>query len=192
MRILLDTNVLGRLTQPTHRMHVSAVSAVESLLQKDHELRLVPQVIYEFWAIATRSDTENGVGLTIDSLSTDIFTAYPNDFAISVVLLQRVIAPRVTPITVARSEIRPVSSPFDSHSRCYLAGKLLHAENMPEFRNSQRQWTPGRYEYSRQPQTKVFHAFLIYLDADGSEKLIDAANGLECRWPAYASSRFRP
>ena len=54
MRILLDTNVLGRLSQPGHAMHATAISAVKVLRDGQHELRLVPQVIYEYWTVATR------------------------------------------------------------------------------------------------------------------------------------------
>jgi predicted nucleic acid-binding protein len=66
MRVLIDTNVLGRLSQPGHAMHATAVSAVKVLRDGQHELRIVPQVIYEFWAVATRPASENGLGFTIE------------------------------------------------------------------------------------------------------------------------------
>lgn len=66
MRILLDTNILGRLAQPDHAQHPTARHAVDTLNLADHELRLVPQIIYEFWAISTRGVNENGCGLTHD------------------------------------------------------------------------------------------------------------------------------
>ncbi len=64
MRILVDTNVLGRLCQPRHPMFGSASRAVESLLEHGHELRIVPQCLYEFWAVATRGVEQNGLAFS--------------------------------------------------------------------------------------------------------------------------------
>lgn len=65
MRILVDTNILGRLSQPGHPLQFVALQAAKTLLDQDHELRTVPQVLYEYWAIATRPSTQNGIGLSI-------------------------------------------------------------------------------------------------------------------------------
>lgn len=65
MKVLVDTNILARLSQAGHPQQSIAASAVKSLLEAGHELRIVPQVIYEYWAIATRPADENGLGLTI-------------------------------------------------------------------------------------------------------------------------------
>ena len=64
MRVLLDTNIVGRLCQPNHNHYGVAVAAIEHLLQAGHDLRLVPQVLYEFWAVATRPLAENGFGFS--------------------------------------------------------------------------------------------------------------------------------
>jgi predicted nucleic acid-binding protein len=72
MRILVDTNILGRLSQPGHPMHGTAVRAVEILRDDQHELRMVPQVIYEYWAVATRPADQNGLGLTIEETEASI------------------------------------------------------------------------------------------------------------------------
>jgi len=72
MKILLDTNILGRIAQPDHQMHEVTVSAVESLLREGHDLRTVPQVIYEFWAIATRSAADNGFGFSVTQAHAEI------------------------------------------------------------------------------------------------------------------------
>lgn len=72
MKILVDTNILGRLSQPRHAHHAIAASAVETLLRKDEELRLVPQVIYEFWAIGTRAISQNGLGLTVSQVESEL------------------------------------------------------------------------------------------------------------------------
>jgi predicted nucleic acid-binding protein len=72
MRVLIDTNVLGRLSQPSHVMHATAVSAVKILRDRQHELRIVPQVIYEFWTVATRPASQNGLGFTIEEAEAKI------------------------------------------------------------------------------------------------------------------------
>ena len=55
MRVLIDTNILGRLSQPGHAMHATAVRAVKILRDGQHELRMVPQIIYEFCLRSTPS-----------------------------------------------------------------------------------------------------------------------------------------
>jgi hypothetical protein len=66
VRILLDTNILGRLSQPDHPLHESARHSIERLKRENHELRIVPQVLYEYWAIATRPVVDRGLGFSID------------------------------------------------------------------------------------------------------------------------------
>ena len=43
MSILLDTNILTRLVQPSHPHHPPASAAVLSLQQRREDLRVVPQ-----------------------------------------------------------------------------------------------------------------------------------------------------
>jgi predicted nucleic acid-binding protein len=59
--ILLDANVLLRLSQPGHWHEPVAVAAVRSL-HRSHRLVLVPQAIYEYWVVATRPIDVNGLG----------------------------------------------------------------------------------------------------------------------------------
>src|SRR3972149_8573180 len=63
MRILLDTNVLCRLAERGHPQHAFAESAVIKLRYDQHELCLVPQVMYEYWVVVTRPIAENGLGM---------------------------------------------------------------------------------------------------------------------------------
>lgn len=65
MRIMLDTNVLTRLANPAlPEQHESAEAAVESLRTNHHVPVLVPQSLYEFWAVATRPLDVNGLGMS--------------------------------------------------------------------------------------------------------------------------------
>jgi predicted nucleic acid-binding protein len=61
MRILLDSNVLLRLSLPNHPHSADAANAVE-LLQSRHQCVISPQAIYEFWVVATRPTDVNGLG----------------------------------------------------------------------------------------------------------------------------------
>ena len=63
MRILLDTNVLLRLADQEHVQHPIVRSAIESLDDRDCEMVIVPQVLYECWVVATRPTDVNGLGV---------------------------------------------------------------------------------------------------------------------------------
>ncbi|HUQ71446.1 MAG TPA: PIN domain-containing protein [Planctomycetaceae bacterium] len=65
MRILLDTNVLLRLDDVAHAQHADALAATEHLHADGHTCVLVPQVLYEFWVVATRPLEVNGLGLDV-------------------------------------------------------------------------------------------------------------------------------
>jgi predicted nucleic acid-binding protein len=65
MKILLDTNVLLRLEDSAHAQHAAAFAAVEHLGTAGQECVLVPQVVYEFWVVATRPLNVNGMGLDV-------------------------------------------------------------------------------------------------------------------------------
>lgn len=64
MLVLVDTNVLLRVVEPSHVQHVQAVRALRTNRQAGHELCLVPQNHYEFWVVATRPLAQNGLSMT--------------------------------------------------------------------------------------------------------------------------------
>ena len=61
-RYLVDTNVLLRAAAPKSDHHAAAVQAIKRLASRGEELFLVPQVLVEFWAVATRPVEVNGYG----------------------------------------------------------------------------------------------------------------------------------
>jgi len=63
MRVLVDTNIVTRSAQPGHPMYQDATDAVSTLRQRGEQLCLVPQNLYEYWAVCTRPAGENGLGL---------------------------------------------------------------------------------------------------------------------------------
>ena len=55
--------MLCRLAERGHPHHVFAESAVAKLRTDQHELCLVPHVLYEYWVVVTRPVAENGLGM---------------------------------------------------------------------------------------------------------------------------------
>jgi len=64
MTVLFDTNILTRAAQPGHALQEIALKAGDILKTRGETLCVVPQVLYEFWSVATRPPGENGLGLT--------------------------------------------------------------------------------------------------------------------------------
>ncbi len=67
--ILLDTNLLTRMTRSHEPQSGIARAAIQTLLQRRERLIVVPQNLYEFWAVATRPAGpppagRNGLGMT--------------------------------------------------------------------------------------------------------------------------------
>jgi predicted nucleic acid-binding protein len=64
MAILIDANVLLRLLQP-HHPHCHVVQRALSTLRTNNEtLYVTAQNLVEFWAVATRPTSDNGLGMT--------------------------------------------------------------------------------------------------------------------------------
>jgi len=70
MRILLGTNVLCRLAQRGHPQHLVSESSLFKLRDNGHELCLVPQVLYEYWVVATRPTEQNGLNMSSANVDT--------------------------------------------------------------------------------------------------------------------------
>lgn len=80
MKILVDTNLIVRFSDPADQQHPIAIRSLELLAQQGHELRLVPQIIYEYWVVATRPIENNGLGFSVEQLDVclkDIVALFP-------------------------------------------------------------------------------------------------------------------
>lgn len=69
--ILLDTNILGRITNAADPQYTVSRKALDTLRIKGERLVIVPQNLFEFRAIATRPPGkkpagQNGLGMKID------------------------------------------------------------------------------------------------------------------------------
>lgn len=72
MNLLIDTNILLRLADPGHVQRQQARSAVQHLTSVGHAGVLVPQVLYEFWVVATRPLEQNGLGGSTEQAARDV------------------------------------------------------------------------------------------------------------------------
>ena len=72
MRILVDTNLLLRMSSKTHPMYETARAAIRWIVINNHEAVIVPQVLYEYWVAATRPVENNGLGLSVAQVDTDL------------------------------------------------------------------------------------------------------------------------
>lgn len=62
--MLTDTSTLLRTVQPEHPQYEVAVRACEILAARSRELVIVPQNLVEFWVVATRPLSQNGLGMS--------------------------------------------------------------------------------------------------------------------------------
>lgn len=62
MKILGDANILIRTANPVDPEHQTSIDALRQLAVSGHELIVVPQVLYEYWVVATRPDCQQRSG----------------------------------------------------------------------------------------------------------------------------------
>lgn len=64
MNTLVDTNLLLRLAEPAHPMHQTALKALSVIGSRGDTVHVCSQNLIEFWAVASRPVTANGLGMT--------------------------------------------------------------------------------------------------------------------------------
>lgn len=72
MSFLVDVNILCRIACPGDPQHGAAKASVRSLLQMGQPLFITPQVVREFWVVATRPRQANGLGMTTAEVAASI------------------------------------------------------------------------------------------------------------------------
>jgi predicted nucleic acid-binding protein len=72
MAFLIDTNILLRTLQPHHPHCAAAERAVAALRIRDEALHVAAQNLVEFWAVATRPESENGLGMSIQAATREL------------------------------------------------------------------------------------------------------------------------
>jgi predicted nucleic acid-binding protein len=63
MRVLLDTNILLRISDPAHPHHQPAVRSLKALAVAGGTFTISSQNVYEFLAVATRPLQDRGLGM---------------------------------------------------------------------------------------------------------------------------------
>jgi len=85
MAYLPDTSVILRLNEPTNPLCKIVEQCLDKLGQNGEALVIVPQILVEFWVVATRPKSVNGLGLTIEEAEKElknlqsIFTVLPEN-----------------------------------------------------------------------------------------------------------------
>lgn len=69
---LLDTNVWLRVVQSGSIQHPIAVNAIATLLEQGDELYITAQNVIEFWSVASRPATANGLGWSTGAVGLEI------------------------------------------------------------------------------------------------------------------------
>ncbi len=64
MSYAVDTNVLARTVHKNHPMQEIARQAIDKLLEAGETVFVFPQILYEFWVLATRPIQANGFGMS--------------------------------------------------------------------------------------------------------------------------------
>lgn len=64
MAYLADTNILLRWVSPADPQHSLAVNSVKSLQRRGEIVHITPQNLIEFWNVATRPASVNGLGMS--------------------------------------------------------------------------------------------------------------------------------
>ena len=62
--MLVDSNILVRVSHTTDPQHQLALDATAKLKLANQTLCIVPQNIYEYWSVATRPTAVNGLGFS--------------------------------------------------------------------------------------------------------------------------------
>lgn len=85
MKYLPDTSVVVRLYDTQNPIFKSVNECFDKLRKNGDELVITPQVLVEFWAVATRPVSANGLGMTTEKAEKELenlqklFTLLPED-----------------------------------------------------------------------------------------------------------------
>ncbi len=72
MPYLPDTNIVLRLVNKKDPFHQIVSQAIEKLEQSGEEIVIIPQILVEFWTVATRPINVNSLGMTADTAEKEL------------------------------------------------------------------------------------------------------------------------
>lgn len=85
MAYLCDTSIVLRLAQPHLPIYQAVFQSLKRLSEIDEQIVIVPQILVEFWVVATRPTNVNGLGMTTEQAENElrhlqgIFTVLPEN-----------------------------------------------------------------------------------------------------------------
>jgi len=85
MSYLSDTSIVLRLAQPHLPIYQTVFQALAKLRRSGEQIIIVPQILVEFWVVATRPTNVNDLGMTTDNAEKElenlqsIFTVLPEN-----------------------------------------------------------------------------------------------------------------
>jgi predicted nucleic acid-binding protein len=65
VNVVIDSNIIVRTIHHQSPHHSEAKAAIETLTKRNETLYIFPQMLYEFWTVATRPLKNNGLGLCV-------------------------------------------------------------------------------------------------------------------------------
>jgi predicted nucleic acid-binding protein len=69
MIYVLDANILLRQAEPSSQHHSTVIGSLRRLTGQGHSFAIFPQALFEFWSVASRPLTANGLGYSPAILS---------------------------------------------------------------------------------------------------------------------------
>ncbi len=72
MRLLADTNIILRFVHLADSRHEMVFAAVRSAFARGDRVCIAPQVIYEFWSVATRPVNVGGLGWSVERTRAEV------------------------------------------------------------------------------------------------------------------------
>ncbi len=85
MACLPDSNIVLRLVNKKDPNHLNVSQALKKLENSGETLVIIPQILVEFWVVATRPQDVNGLGMTTDEAEKELenlqslFTVLPEN-----------------------------------------------------------------------------------------------------------------
>jgi predicted nucleic acid-binding protein len=130
-RYLLDTNILLRAANKTSAQHPATIAAMTALTELGHDLAITPQVLVEFWAVASRPLEANGFGWPTADVRNAIdrlLERFP------LILEPSTVFPEWLQLATASQVIGKKAHDARLASLCRIEGVVLLTFNTPDFR----------------------------------------------------------
>jgi predicted nucleic acid-binding protein len=151
VRVLLDSNILVRLSRRDDAQFQIATQSIEAIRRDGHSICLIPQSLRQFWVVATRPREANGLGLGL-SEAKELRTSFQQ-------LFPTISDTAEVHVHWLRLTEEPGALGKKAHDVGYVAAMLAHGiesiltfdeGDFTRFAHIIKVWTPDRYLRERQ------------------------------------------